>query len=98
MYDDFGADFEMEMAFEGSDIDNWEDEMVFRDNEGADEVESVEAPASPYKCSCGEPAYTQHDHYGIYAGKSCDECFEKNFKQGPYFDPGYAGESLEEDW
>lgn len=50
-------------------------------------------------CSCGRGwAYEQHDHYGIYAGKMCDDCFGEKYRQGAYFDSGYAGESLDEDW
>ena len=37
----------------------------------------------------------QHDAYGIYVGKMCDVCFKKEYRQGRYFDPSYAGETLE---
>jgi hypothetical protein len=48
-------------------------------------------------CECGRSEkYEQHDYYGIYAGRMCDQCFKEKYKQGPYFDPAYAGESLEE--
>lgn len=48
-------------------------------------------------CECGRgEKYEQHDYYGIYAGRMCDQCFKERYKQGPYFDPAYAGESLEE--
>lgn len=46
-------------------------------------------------CQCGADAYEQHDHYGIYAGMMCDKCFRRKYKQGPYFDSAFAGESLE---
>lgn len=65
---------------------------------------SEETLAAPQKCDCRRDdcdrgrAYAQYDHYGIYAGKMSDHCFERSFKQGPYFDAGYAGESLEEVW
>jgi len=59
----------------------------------------------PQKCTCRHAdcdrgrVYEQYDHYGIYAGKMSDHCFERSFKQGPYFDAGYAGESLDaEPW
>ena len=37
------------------------------------------------------------DAYGIYTGLYCDECYKSNypFKKDRYFDPAYAGESLE---
>ena len=52
------------------------------------------------KCECGRgEKYEQHDYYGIYAGRMCDQCFREKYKQGPYFDAAYAGESLdEEEW
>ena len=47
------------------------------------------------ECTCGRgPHYPQHDYYGIYAGKMCDECFEEKYIQGPYDFSG-AGERLE---
>lgn len=49
-------------------------------------------------CECGRPANEQYDAYGIYAGRHCDSCFRRKFRQDHYFDPGYAGESLDEDW
>lgn len=48
-------------------------------------------------CQCGEPADEQYDAYGIYAGRHCDECFQRKFRQDAYFDHGYAGEYLEPD-
>lgn len=51
-----------------------------------------------WMCECGRDAYEQYDAYGIYAGKHCDDCFRRKFRQDRYFDPGYAGESLDEDW
>lgn len=50
-------------------------------------------------CSCGKGwAWEQYDYYGIYAGRMCDDCFGEKYRQDAYFDPGYAGESLDEDW
>lgn len=41
-------------------------------------------------CSCGEGwIHEQYDYYGIYAGRMCDACFRRKYKQGPYNDPGY---------
>jgi hypothetical protein len=92
--DDFGYEFD-----EGSDIDNWEAEQVFRDYIAEKNEEDTPEPEfEGRKCSCGQPAYEQYDAYNIYAGFHCDECFEKKFRTDRYFDPGYAGESLEEDW
>lgn len=49
-------------------------------------------------CWCGrDQHYPQHDYYGIYAGKMCDQCFEEKYVQGPY-DYAGAGESLDPDW
>ncbi|MFZ8933222.1 MAG: hypothetical protein ACO2ZP_04920 [Bacteriovoracaceae bacterium] len=37
------------------------------------------------ECSCGRgQREEQYDHYGIYAGKMCDQCFKEKYKQGPY--------------
>lgn len=46
---------------------------------------------------CEEVGHARYDHYGIYAGRLCDECWEKSgIRKDDYYDPDYAGESLEE--
>ena len=45
----------------------------------------------------GSVPHEQYDAYGIYAGKMCDACFKKDYRQDRYFDPDYAGERLEEE-
>ena len=50
-------------------------------------------------CECGGDAEGQYDGYGIYCGKMCNACFKKQYRSDikeRYFDPTYAGESLEE--
>jgi hypothetical protein len=65
-----------------------------------------------YRCSANEKClhggnlqdttgvgmYGQHDGYGIYAGKWHDDCWDRFGYKDFVFDPGYAGESLEEDY
>lgn len=40
--------------------DHWITDMKEGDTEGADEVEPVEVPVSPYTCSCGQPLFLYH--------------------------------------
>jgi hypothetical protein len=41
-------------------------------------------------CSCGQDfADERYDYYGIYAGRYCDSCFQRKYKQGPYMNEGY---------
>lgn len=95
MYDEYEP-YENDLL-EMSDNEAWADAQA----DMADYYDRLEddGPSEPYDCSCGEGYRTeQYDYYGIYAGKMCDECYRSKYKQGPYFDGGYAGESLEPDW
>lgn len=46
--------------------------------------------------------WARYDNYGIYTGVYCEKCYRDDSKYGyrrdDYFDPGYAGESLDEDY
>lgn len=44
--------------------------------------------------------WVRSDAYGLYTGAYCDECYENNYpyRKDAYFDPGYAGESMENDY
>ena len=45
-------------------------------------------------------AWNREDAYGIPTGLWCDKCYNGDaypFRKDDYFDPAYAGESLEED-
>lgn len=49
--------------------------------------------------SCGKPGgHDRYDRYAIYAGRLCDPCWEVSGARTWTFDPGYAGERLEEDY
>ena len=43
--------------------------------------------------------WARADAYGIYTGLYCDDCYDDpdkyTYRKDNYFDPGYAGESLE---
>ena len=43
--------------------------------------------------------WSRSDAYGIYTGLYCDDCYDDPniypYRKDNYFDPGYAGESLE---
>ena len=43
--------------------------------------------------------WSRSDAYGIYTGLYCDDCYDDpdkyTYRKDKYFDPGYAGESLE---
>ena len=43
--------------------------------------------------------WARSDAYGIYTGLYCDDCYDDpdkyTYRKDKYFDPGYAGESLE---
>lgn len=54
-------------------------------------------------CSKELPAsdlFWVYDRYGIPYKKVCDDCYKQTEKEisGFVFDPGYAGEQLEEDY
>ena len=36
------------------------------------------------------------DHYGLYTGIYCDDCYDNNYpyRKDDYYDPAYAGESM----
>jgi len=52
-----------------------------------------------FECICGSKEVNeQYDAYGIYCGKMCDKCFQSKYRQDYYYDEGYCGESLEEDY
>lgn len=42
----------------------------------------------------------RHDAYGIPTGYYCDACYENNYpyRKDNYFDPGYAGERMDDDY
>ena len=44
--------------------------------------------------------WARNDAYGIYTGLYCDKCYKSNYpyKRGRYHDPGYCGESLDNDY
>ena len=46
-----------------------------------------------------EHYWARCDAYGIYTGLYCDDCYDDpniyHYRKDNYFDPGYAGESLE---
>lgn len=48
---------------------------------------------------CGAECYDmRYDNYGIPTGVYCDDCYdgpEYPYRRDDYFDPGYAGESLD---
>lgn len=53
------------------------------------------------KCMHCETVYAseRHDAYGITTGCYCDDCYEHHYPyhKDKYFDPGYAGERLDEE-
>ena len=55
-----------------------------------------------FKCHGCESIYCmeQHDHYGMSTGYWCDDCYEHNYpyRKDAYFDPGYAGERMDDDY
>lgn len=91
MYDDdFGYEPYEDDLQTFSDNEAWEDAQAdMRDYE-----EDSDCPDED-GCSCHVERYPQYDAYGIYAGKMCDHCFVRKYRQDRYFDPGFAGESLE---
>ena len=44
--------------------------------------------------------WIRKDHYGIYTGIYCDECYESNYpyRKDDYYDPLYAGEHMDDDY
>lgn len=44
-----------------------------------------------------ESGWARKDHYGYYTGIYCPDCYKDNYpyRRDAYFDPAYAGESLE---
>jgi hypothetical protein len=44
--------------------------------------------------------WARKDAYGIYTGLYCDTCYNSNkypYRKDEYYDPSFAGESLEEE-
>jgi len=52
----------------------------------------------PEGMSIEHTPFARFDSYGIYTGQYCDCCYERNYpyRKDDYFDPSYAGESLED--
>jgi len=55
----------------------------------------------PFHCRPSESPWARRDHYGIYTGIYCDDCFESDkypYRRDDYYDPGYAGEYMDDDY
>jgi hypothetical protein len=60
-------------------------------------------PMRPFRTDCqqcGDPdsGFDRYDHYNIYCGRYCDDCFSKKYRHdigNPYHDYLEAGEHLE---
>lgn len=54
------------------------------------------------KCrECGDPdTLEMYDAYGYSTGHWCEDCYDKrySYRKDAYFDEGYAGERLEDDY
>ena len=55
---------------------------------------------SDYVRPITEHWWARFDAYNIYTGVYCDDCYKNNYayRRDRYYDPGYCGESLEDDY
>ncbi len=73
------------------------------DEEYPDEEKFSEETGEWYVPRCRPLEYhkwARNDAYGIYTGLYCDKCYKSNYpyEKGRYHDPGYCGESLDNDY
>ena len=73
-----------------------EETFIVCNGRGCDNQEPFDMPRRDHEYH----PWSRSDHYGIFTGHYCDECYENNYpyRKDNYFDPGYAGEYLEDDY
>ena len=53
-------------------------------------------------CGKKNEGWERFDHHGIYTTRCCDTCYDDptkyTWRKDDYFDPAYAGESLDENY
>lgn len=79
------AEFEAKAA-KGKDFDELYEEFLKKglSDEEAFHMADQEFKYGPCQCGSGQNKEEQYDYHGIYAGRMCDKCFKKKFRQDDY--------------
>lgn len=76
-----------------------ENEIIIIHCRGCDKPADLTDWADP-RAARKHHEWIRYDNYGLYTGAYCDDCYENNYpyRKDDYYDPGYAGERMDDDY